>query len=135
MKNFYGFSMIELIFVIIIVGILASVSLPKLINVTEQSYEIKIKSYVNVLNKDISGVLWSKSLNDKRKGDISYLDINKYIEVPTKLVGDINLSKCNSSNTYKEISNNSIGNMEIKILCKNGTENHRPVFKYEIIKK
>ena len=131
-NNKNGFSMIELIFVIIIIGILAAVALPHLIHVTKESYITKVNSWVGTLNRSVAPVLWNKSLDDKKKGDISYLKLSNYTEIP-KIVSDINLSKCNDSNNFNEIGSAQIDNKTtIKILCKDGTEENRPVFKTKI---
>ena len=83
-----GFTMIELIFVIVILGILASVALPRFVGVTEQAQEGKLKAYVGTLNRTIGSTLWSKSLNDPTattKGSIKSYDLNASIDTPDVL--------------------------------------------------
>ncbi|WP_457563871.1 type II secretion system protein [Caminibacter pacificus] len=46
-----AFTMIELIFVIVILGILAAVALPKFLGVAQQAHEANLKSFVGTLNR------------------------------------------------------------------------------------
>jgi prepilin-type N-terminal cleavage/methylation domain-containing protein len=60
-----GFTMIELIFVIVILGILSAVALPKFIGVSEQAEAGKCKAMVGTLNRTVGPALWSDAvLND-----------------------------------------------------------------------
>lgn len=65
-----GFTMIELIFVIVILGILAAVALPKFIGVSEQAQEGKIKAYVGTLNRTVAPALWSNSISTNLAGSV-----------------------------------------------------------------
>lgn len=83
-----GFTMIELIFVIVILGILAAVALPKFIGVSEQAQESKLKAFVGTLNRTVAPALWSKAISDTTlSGSIQTLqnDFDAQIETPTDL--------------------------------------------------
>ena len=82
-----GFTMIELIFVIVILGVLAAVALPKFIGVSEQAETGNCKSAVGTLNRTIGPVLWSKSLTAGTGGNIS--DVNMTTHMP-----DYNATNC-----------------------------------------
>lgn len=82
-----GFTMIELIFVIVVLGILAAVALPKFIGVSEQAETGNCKAAVGTLNRTIGPVLWSKSLTEGTDGNIT--DVNM-----TKHMPDYNTTNC-----------------------------------------
>ncbi|WP_415846377.1 type II secretion system protein [Sulfurimonas sp.] len=62
--------MIELIFVIVILGILAAVALPKFIGVSEQAEAGKCKAAVGTMNRTVGPALWSDSLLNGNKGSL-----------------------------------------------------------------
>jgi len=79
-----GFTMIELIFVIVILGILAAVALPKFIGVSQQAQVGKLKGLVGTFNRTIAPSVWNKAMA-ANSGDISALadTVTSYIDMPT----------------------------------------------------
>ncbi len=84
-----GFTMIELIFVIVILGILSAVALPKFIGVSEQAEAGKCKAFVGTLNRTVGPALWSEgvlnSLTFTTAADKTRMetDLLAQIEIPT----------------------------------------------------
>ncbi|MRI58103.1 MAG: type II secretion system protein [Epsilonproteobacteria bacterium] len=127
-----GFTMIELIFVIVILGILAAVALPKFIGVTEQAKEGNLKAFVGTLNRTVGPTLWSKSMARGQKGNISGItdDLTRYTEIPEGNTSAPDFSKCtttagSSSDAFMEYK---IGDTEYKIVCREGNETDAPRF-------
>ena len=76
-----AFTMIELIFVIVILGILAAVSLPKFIGVAETTSETVCKAFIGTLNRTVSHSIWSNSiLNIPHDYNVTVSKLQKNVE-------------------------------------------------------
>ncbi|WP_457560426.1 type II secretion system protein [Caminibacter sp.] len=135
-----AFTMIELIFVIVILGILAAVALPKFLSVANQAHEANLKSFVGTLNRTVGASLWSKSLTEGHNGDIKYLSSNyndsnfsKLTDIPKEInVSSINLNNCGvgsfGTNAFAE-ANITVTGSDYKIYCRDGNATTPPAFK------
>jgi len=134
-----AFTMIELIFVIVILGILAAVALPKFLGVAQQAHEGNLKSFVGTLNRTVAPTLWSQSITDGKDGNISYTDLEyykgndgnltEYTDVP-KEVKDMNLSYCDDPDKYKVVgfADKATAGDNYFIACIGGNANRAPKF-------
>jgi len=66
-----GFTMIELIFVIVILGILAAVALPKFAGVSDQANAAKCEAFVGTLNRTVGASMWSESIAEGIGGKVN----------------------------------------------------------------
>ncbi|MDD5158012.1 type II secretion system protein [Sulfurimonas sp.] len=66
-----GFTMIELIFVIVILGILSAVALPKFMGVSSQAHDQKVTAFAGTLNRTVGPSMWAASLAAGTGGAVS----------------------------------------------------------------
>ncbi|SFV50213.1 hypothetical protein MNB_SM-4-633 [hydrothermal vent metagenome] len=94
-----GFTMIELIFVIVILGILSAVALPKFIGVADQAKVGKLQSYVGTLNRTVLPPYWSDSVMSGNSGVIGTAFYNTKINAdltPPDSISAVFTGKMNS---------------------------------------
>ena len=79
-----GFTMIELIFVIVILGILSAVAVPKMMGISTQAKAGVCKSYYSTLNITVSPTLWSNMAIDDVNVSTAYSNdaIEALVETP-----------------------------------------------------
>ena len=104
-----GFTMIELIFVIVILGILSAVALPKFIGVSEQAKAGKCKALVGTLNRTVGPALWSQSIMNGNDGNLTK-EFTNAAGIRTAIESQIDIpSECdNSAKTAYSIANATI---------------------------
>ena len=96
-----GFTMIELIFVIVILGILSAVALPKFIGVSEQAQASRCQAVVGTLNRTVGPAMWSDSLLNGNGGSLiagTAAPYDSAAHAAAELVKQIDLpADCNAS--------------------------------------
>ncbi|MFT7880890.1 MAG: type II secretion system protein [Sulfurimonas sp.] len=84
-----AFSLLELVFVILIAGILAAVALPRFIGISEDAHITKLQAFVGTLNRSVAPAMWSnvqkkEPAQNGRVGDsLNYHAIREGIELNT----------------------------------------------------
>ena len=129
-----AFTMIELIFVIIVLGILAGIAVSRYLPLITSAHMSNIKNFVRTLNSSVGEQLWGWSLRNDKNGDISYLgNIDQWIKPIKEINGtSINVSNCNDPTQYKTIAETKseyTNGITYYIQCKDGTATSAPYFR------
>ncbi len=94
-----AFNIIELIFVIIILGILSGVVVVKMSNMTQNAKEVQLKAFTGTLNRSVGPAVWFRSIEDGREGSVAFADydanLSKYIELIPNYTSAPALINCN----------------------------------------
>ena len=86
-----GFTMIELIFVIVILGILAAVALPKFVGMGEQAHIGNLSGFQGTLNRTLAPTVWGKVVT--QGGSLAKLsgndrNLSEYIDIPKEFLNN-----------------------------------------------
>lgn len=155
-NNQKAFSLLELIFVIIISGILAAVALPRFVGIADDAHIAKLEAFIGTLNRSVGPMLWSnvQRQEPEQNGALStstnFNAIQEGSEVetiPNEFMGlgspaTISLVNCmESNNTVPEIGGpvggltagkvagtSSIGNTTYALGCIDGSISSSPKF-------
>jgi prepilin-type N-terminal cleavage/methylation domain-containing protein len=133
-----AFTMIELIFVIVVLGILAAVAIPRYFIVGQQAHEASLISFVRTLNRTTGEDLWGRSvLDNKKNGSIKNLEsvegydfLKEYVSIPKEInTSSIDLAQC-GTNTYQTVMIADINKAggEYNITCRDGNATTAPAF-------
>ena len=92
-----AFTMIELVFVIVIIGVLVAVALPRLANATLEAKKSLAINYIDALNRTVGATIYTSTLKSENVGKLlgsGYCGIlsqanNQYLEpIPEVTVAD-----------------------------------------------
>ncbi|WP_457564492.1 prepilin-type N-terminal cleavage/methylation domain-containing protein, partial [Caminibacter sp.] len=105
-----GFTLLEVIFIIVIIGILAAVAVPRYFALGDASHEANLISFVRTLNRTTGEDLWGLSISSGKNGSIKDLNttegkefLSKYVTIPPEInKSSINLKNCGNG-VYKTI--------------------------------
>ena len=126
-----AFTWIELIFVIIVLGILAATAIVKMGGMSDRANEVKLDAMVGSLNRSSGAGFWFKSISDGNKGSVAnsaYSDVfDQYMElVPGYSYGPL-LENCNTAGTGILLKYQYTDAYEVH--CKDGSTISSPEFR------
>ena len=111
MRN--GFTMIEVVFVVLITGVLASTALPRFVGLSEDAHTAKIQHFVGMLNNSIGAQLWAEVQRNepniggsvKNSTHTNQIDSGR-VSIPYEVNhgADITLANCAPSGTPVSVS-------------------------------
>ncbi len=122
-----AFTMIELIFVIVILGILAAVAIPRMNNTQSIARKTSAEAFVGTLNRSASADMWVKAVTGG-DGTVNTYKLTDYMDIPTNY-GDANLSKCKKvpADAIMTIGT-AVGTGKGEIFCRDGSVSSPPKF-------
>jgi type II secretory pathway pseudopilin PulG len=115
----HAFTVIELIFVILVLGGLTATAVAKMGGMADHTKEIQLKAFNGTLNRTSGAGLWSRSLENDRNGSIAYA-------VPGFTSGP-SLENCNADGNGVFLS--YLFSVHYEIRCKDGNRHEGPKFR------
>ena len=130
-----GFTMIELIFVIVILGILAAVAIPRLASTANDARLETMNSFIGTLNRSVGPTIWSKAIRDGN-GSVKTYNLKDYSDIPKGItfVADGNLTACDGTTPAKiaDITTGALPVAEV-LYCRDGNSTAAPKFGFAAI--
>ena len=126
-----AFTWIELIFVIIVLGVLAATAVAKFGNMTDRANEAKLHAMVGSLNRSSGAGFWFRSINEGKSGSVAFSEyssvFDQYMELIPGYTYGPKLENCNASGTGVLLKYSYTDDYEIR--CQDGDAHTSPKFR------
>jgi len=103
-----GFTFIEVVFVIVVIGILASFALPRFLQMSRNAHNSNVQFFVNSLNRNVAPTFWSRVYMEEKESlsDACSRLSSVYTEVPEELTdnGDCTFTHKEDGGTQWDVS-------------------------------
>jgi len=141
-KSNLAFTLIELIFVIVILGILAAVALPRYFGIERQAQQNIAKAFAGTLYRTVGHSFWSKSLAMGAGGSIANDDdgddskfygksLEVYVTIPSYFdKTSVDFSHCVQAGDTAQpfLEKNESAGGRYNIFCRDGNATNAPLF-------
>ena len=136
-----SFTLIELIFTIVVIGILAAVAFPRYFGIEQQAQKNVAKAFAGTLYRTVGHSFWAKSLAEKKDGSIKIdndgdsskffgKSLSEYTTIPKYFDQDsVNFDNCAEPGEKASpfiAKKNGVG--EYNIFCRDGNSTNAPYF-------
>jgi len=126
-----AFTIIELIFVIFILGVLAATALVKMGGMSERTKEVQLKAFNGTLNRTAGAGFWFRAMEDDGNGSVALAEydavIDQYIEIIPGYSTGPSLVNCNVNGTGVFLTYPLSINYQIH--CRDGNRHESPRFR------
>ena len=131
--------MIELIFVIVIIGVLATVAIPRFFSVENEAEDSIASAFASTMYRTVGHSFWSKSLSVGANGSIKAdndgndskfygMSLDEYVTVPKYFdLSTVNFSRCVSSGVAQPFLQKT-NNGKYNLFCRDGNTTSAPLF-------
>ncbi len=132
-----AFTMIELIFVIVVIGVLSAVAVPRFFSVQYQAEDNIAKAFAATLTRTVGHTFWSRSIAEDDNGSIKVNNTDKfygdplsmYVDIPSSFDSStVDFSNCVKSGEEADPFLQKTSSGKYNVFCRDGNSTTAPKF-------